>query len=127
MSKKRFYCHGNLQDFTIYNHKTLVRSFYFGRCSECKNYFWFDTFNNEIKQGREAEKKYKELKKDIVIHKPELKYTKSLSYAVPARKTICSGSKEKDTYNKKSIEYQIMNYLQGHSLCSTHPFLQRYR
>jgi hypothetical protein len=106
VSVQRFYCHNSFQDFTIYNHKEFVRSFFFGQCSECGKYFQFDSLNNRIVEGKEAEKQYKEIKKDIVKYIPELKYLKHLSYAVPAKKTVCSGTK--DDRKKQTIEYQIM-------------------
>lgn len=108
VSKQRFLCHNIFQDFTIYNHKEFIRSFYFGQCSECKKYFQFDTLNNRIVEGKEAEKQFKELKNQIVKHIPEIKFLKHLQYAVPAKKTICTGSKAKGNFDKKTIEYQIM-------------------
>lgn len=95
MLKEHFFCCGEFQEFITYKHKSLEREYKFKQCRHCKKYFHIltsDIFTKELSKGDIvcsplAKEMYKELRPNLIIEKPTIKYLKSLSYGVPARKT----------------------------------------
>lgn len=87
MFERRFYCHDDWQDFEEYQHKTLDRTYYFGRCSKCGKHFFIK--DDEIIEGRKAKDEFKYLRRNLikVEYSPALIYLKSLCFAVPAKET----------------------------------------
>jgi len=83
-----FFCHNRFQEFNVYEHKFLNRSYFFGRCLECGKYFHIK--DDEIIEGRVAKAEYKYLRKDITPVIPIIKFLKSLCFGVSTRnvKTI---------------------------------------
>lgn len=98
-----FYCCNRFQDFKKYKHKKLDRVYHFAQCELCKRYFQFE--DGEIFTGIKARETYKYYKPNLTLEKPTIKYLKSLSYGVPARKTHNVYAKDENNRVLWDIKY----------------------
>ncbi len=99
MSKETFFCHGIDQEFKEYKHKSLSRSYFFGKCVKCGKHFFIK--DGKIIEGKQAKEEFKFLKNNLVMIKHAIQFLKSLCFAVPARKTKVIYAK--DEFNKVKV------------------------